>query len=159
MIAFRCDVERSVYSGRLQRRAGETGPVAIDVELQRIDGLKLRVEDGDDAPLPISAVRASLPLMRLALAAPAGDYALLLGNPDDEAPSYELEQVRRAVFSARGRDAQLGPLERNPEYSARARLSTGTGPQQLLLWVALILVVGVLSVVTLRTARGAPAEK
>lgn len=159
LIAAYSGVEQSAYSGRLQRRAGESRPVAIDVDLQRIEGLKLRIEDGDDAPLPIESVQGRFPSVRLAVAAPAGDYTLLLGNPDDEAPSYELERVRAAVFSARGREARFGPLESNPELSARARLATGTGPQQALLWAALILVVGVLSAMTLRAVRQEPADE
>jgi hypothetical protein len=58
----------------------------------------------------------------------------------------------------RSNDAQAGPLEENPQFSAGARLATGSGPQQVLLWVALVLVVGVLAVVTLKMVRQQPAE-
>jgi hypothetical protein len=69
-----------------------------------------------------------------------------------------LAQVRETVLAVRSNEARLGALEANPQFSASARLVTGGGPQQVLLWVALIVVVGALSVVTLRMVRQQPVE-
>jgi hypothetical protein len=150
--------EFSLARGRISRRAGDPRPVRIGVEGQRVDSLTLSIQDGDDAPLELSRVEARFPTSEIYVAAPAGEYSLLVGNPEDRAPAYELQQVRATVLAARSNDAQRGALEPNPQFSASARLVTGGGPQQVLLWVALIVVVGALSVLTLRMVRQQPVE-
>jgi hypothetical protein len=159
LTAKREDAEFPLARGRLSRRAGDPRPVTIAVEARRVDSLKLKIHDGDDAPLELSRVEARFPTPEVYVAAPAGEYALLVGNPEDQPPAYELAQVRGMVLAVRSNEAQLGPLEANPQFSASARLVTGGGPQQVLLWVALIVVVGALSVVTLRMVRQQPAEQ
>jgi hypothetical protein len=158
LAAKREDAEFSLARGRLSRRAGDPRPVRIAVDARRIDSLKLRIHDGDDAPLALGRVEARFPTPEIYVAAPAGDYTLLMGNPDDQPPAYELAQVRETVLALRSNDAVLGPFEANPQFSASARLVTGGGPQQVFLWVALVVVVGALSVVTLRMVRQQPAE-
>lgn len=159
LVAGRDDREFTLFQGRLRRRAGDSGPINIPADGQRIDSLKVRIHDGNDAPLVLSRVEARFPTAQLYVAAPAGEYTLLLGNTEDQPPSYEIARVSASVLAVRSNDAQAGPLESNPEFSSSARLATGTGPQQVLLWVALILVVGVLAVVTLKMARQQPAEQ
>jgi hypothetical protein len=159
LIASRDETEFSLFRGRLRRRAGDGRPVVIALDARRIDSLKLRIYDGNDAPLELSRVEARFPLAQVYVAAPAGEYALLLGNAEDQPPSYELSRVSAAVLAVRSNDAKAEPLEPNPAFSAGARLVTGSGPQQVLLWAALILVVGVLSVVTLKMVRQQPAAK
>jgi hypothetical protein len=159
LIARREGAEFPLAQGRMSRRAGDPRPVTIPVEARRIASLKLKVHDGDDAPLALSRVEARFPTPELYVAAPAGEYRLLIGNPDDSPPAYELAQIRETVLAVRSSEAQLGPLEANPEFSASARLARGGGPQQVLLWAALILVVAALSVVTLRVVRQQPAAE
>ena len=167
LTARREDAEFPLARGRMSRRAGDPRPVTIPVEARRIDSLKLRIQDGDDAPLELSRVEARFPTPEMYVAAPVGEYTLLVGNPEDQPPAYELAQVRATVLAVRSSEAQLGALEANPQFSASARLVTGGGPQQVLLWVALIVVVGALSVVTLRMVRqqspepapGSPGEE
>jgi hypothetical protein len=159
LLAERGDAEFSLARGRMSRRAGDPRPVNIPVEARRVDALKLKIRDGDDAPLELSRVEARFPAPQIYVAAPAGEYTLLIGNPEDQPPAYELARVRGTVLAVRSNEAQLGPLEANPQFSSGARLVTGGGPQQVLLWVALIAVVGALSVVTLRMVRQQPAEE
>jgi len=159
LTARREETEFPLARGRLSRRAGDPRPVTIVVEARRVDSLKLKIHDGDDAPLELSRVEARFPTPEIYVAAPTGEYTLLVGNPEDQPPAYELAQVRETVLAVRSSEAQIGPLEVNPEFSASARLVTGGGPQQVLLWVALIVVVGALSVVTLRMVRQHPADE
>jgi hypothetical protein len=133
--------------------------VRIGVDARRIESLTLKIHDGDDAPLALSRVEGRFPVPEIYVAAPAGEYTLLIGNPEDQPPAYELAQVRETVLAVRSNEAVLGRLEANPQFSASARLASGGGPQQVLLWVALIVVVGALSVVTLRMVRQQPAEQ
>lgn len=138
--------------GRLVRPIGDPRPATIDVTPSRAEALRLVVEDGDDAPLEFSAVRARVPLPALYLAAPEGRYSLLLGAPDEDAPRYELERVREVVLAVRAVPIEAGPLEENTELSLQARLQGRGFRQNVLLWSALILAVIVLAWLTLRMA-------
>ncbi|MEW6487597.1 MAG: hypothetical protein AB1578_06745 [Thermodesulfobacteriota bacterium] len=98
---------------------------------------------------------ARFPSPELFVAAPAGAYALLLGNPDADPPKYELGRTRDLVLALDSALAFPGPVAANPEYRARARLGAGGGPQRALLWLALAVAVAVLAFLTLRVAREA----
>ena len=139
--------------GRLVRRAGDPRPVTFAVAPIRLESLELIVEDGDDAPLAFSRGVAAMPLPEVYFAAPAGEYALLLGDPEAGPPRYELARVRDVVLAVAAGDAQAGALADNPAFSRRARLATTPGAQQVLLWAALGLAVVVLAALTLRLTR------
>lgn len=145
--------ERTLARGRLARRIGDPRPVEIAFEARRLDALELRVEDGDDAPLPLGGVTARLSVADLYLAVPAGRYELLLGRPEDRPPRYELARVRDVVLAVASSEADAGTLEENPDYRARFRLATAAGRQRLLLWLVLAAAVVVLALLTLRMAR------
>jgi hypothetical protein len=144
----------AVYSGRLARPVGDPRPVAIEIPGGvRADSLELSVEDGDDAPLVLRSVRARAPVAEVFLAAPAGDYFLLLGAPKEPAPQYDLARVRDVVLAVNAADAVAGDLAPNPDYSTGARLRGSKGLQSIALWSALIGAVVVLLVLTLRLVR------
>lgn len=148
------DEERTIATGRLRRPIDDPRPVTVDVGTARLKSLELIVEDGDDAPLALRAVEARVRVPKLYLTAPEGEYDLLLGSPDERRPKYELERVRDVVLAVQAAPAGTGDLLDNPDFRLRSRLG-GTGTmQRVLLWVALILAVVVLAVLTLRMARG-----
>jgi len=143
----------TLATGRLQRPAGDPRPVSVDLKTVRVTSLELTVEDGDDAPLVFRSVEARVPVPELFLAAPEGEYALLIGAPDEKAPRYELERVRDVVLAVDAADVDAAALEDNPDFSLSARLhGQGTG-QRVLLWVVLIGAVVILGLLTLRLAR------
>src|SRR5262249_57226885 len=131
----------------------------------RVASLELVVEDGDDAPLALRTARARLVLPEVFLAAPAGVYALLLGDPRATAPRYELARVRDVVLAARSTPVSAEPLTPNPSYSMRASLAGGTLAAlvpQAVLWTVLVAAVVILTLLTLRVARsagGAPPDE
>jgi hypothetical protein len=150
--------ETTLARGRLVQRIGRPRPVTIDFPPARIASLELVVEDGDDAPLALQAARARLVLPEIFLAAPAGVYALLIGDPHATAPRYELARVRDVVLAARSTPVSAEPLAPNPGYSMRARLAGGTLAAlvpQAVLWTVLVAAVVILTLVTLRVARSA----
>jgi hypothetical protein len=157
--------ETTLARGRLVQRVGRPRPVTIDFPPARVASLELVVEDGDDAPLALRAARARLVLPEIFLAAPAGVYALLLGNPRTTAPRYELARVRDVVLAARSTPVSAEPLAPNPSYSMRARLAGGALAglvPQAVLWTVLVAAVVILTLVTLRVARsagGAPPDE
>ena len=148
--------ESTLAAGRLVQRIGRPRPVSIDFAPARVVALELVVQDGDDAPLRFHAARARLVLPELFLAAPAGDYFLLVGDPKASAPSYELARVRDVVLAVGSAPVEAQASGPNPDYSARARLITerrGDLVPQVLLWSVLVAAVVVLTALTLRLAR------
>jgi hypothetical protein len=149
------DTEVPLAAGRLARRG--RGPVIVPLLPQLVERIELRIEDGNDAPLSFRGARLSAREQDLYLAAPAGSYALLVGNEQATAPSYELERVRDVVLAVGTGVAEPAALVANPTYSLRARLTTREGLEQtvpvVVLWVVLVGAVVVLTAVTLRLAR------
>lgn len=146
--------ERAAARGRLRKDARNPRPVSISFDAGRVSALELRIEDGDDAPLTLGPVSADLPLADLFLVAAEGDYHLLVGHPDDEAPRYELERVRDVVLAVKASPLASGPLEINPRFSARSRLTPGsTLLQKGIVWAVLLAAVAILGGLTLRVAR------
>ncbi len=115
--------------------------------------LELAVEDGNEAPLTLRAVRARAPLPQLYLTAPAGTYQLLVGNADDAPPRYELARVRDLVLTVASSPVAPGPLDRNPDHSIRPRLLTRNAVELTFFWAVLVLAVITLGAITLRLAR------
>jgi hypothetical protein len=145
--------ERRIAQGRLVRRADDPRPTVVSVEPLRVIGLELEIEDGNDAPLDISRIEARSMASDLYAAVAAGTYSLLLGDPEAEAPVYELERVRRKILAVPAGEAVMGELEANPDFSAASRISRAGGLHHVLLWSALGLAVIVLIGLTLRAAR------
>ncbi len=147
----------ALTAGRLVLRAEHPRPVALGFPAVRVTALELTVEDGDEAPLAFRAAYGRAIEAELFLAAPAGDYVLLVGEPDVAAPRYELERIRNVILAVNSGSATTGDLAPNPDYSMSARLAAGGGGtlQRVLLWGVLIAAVVVLALVTLRVARSA----
>lgn len=139
--------------GRLVLPPRDPRPVEIVFPAARVEALTLAVEDGSDAPLEISRAEGWFAVPELYFAAPAGDYHLLVGNPEAEAPRYELARVRDVVLAVPGGEATAGELAGNPAYRAGARWLTAPGLQRTLLWGSLLLAVTGLAFLTLRLAR------
>ncbi len=150
--------QTTLATGRLVRHHGDPRPVTITVQKQRLQELQLVIEDGDDAPLVLEHIEARVPQPDLYLAAPAGSYTLLLGDPGTITPRYELERVRSTVLGVPAHPVSSGELEPNPELSAASRLASGRGKQQVLLWAVLGLAVLALAGLTLRVARQEKVE-
>jgi hypothetical protein len=78
---------------------------------------------------------------------------VLVGHPEAEAPSYELERVRDVVLAVRSAPAEAGALEPNAAFSRSARMASGEGWQRVVLWGAILLLVAFLTMLTLRLAK------
>ena len=153
VIAVVGDSESTVAQGRMARRVGDPRPVRIPLRAYRVEELKLVVEDGDDAPLEFQRVEGRFPIPAIYFAAPEGSYSLLLGNPEAEAPRYEIARIRNVVLAVESVDVTAEQVAQNPSYSAGARLVTESGIQQTLLWIVLLIAVVFLGLLTLRLVR------
>jgi hypothetical protein len=113
------------------------------------------IDNGDDAPLEITDVRLEMAERKLCFDAAAGaSYAVFLGDPALSAPRYDYATL--FVPEADAAQATLDPEQANPEYEGRPDARPFTERHPALLWVALVLVVLLLGVVAVRTAKEAP---
>ncbi|MBI5504458.1 MAG: hypothetical protein HY899_06630 [Deltaproteobacteria bacterium] len=149
--------EHRLADGRLRREASAGESVRVAFGDTRVTELALVVENGDEAPLSLSAVRALAPLSELYVAAPPGEYGLLAGDPDADAPQYEIAGLRSTVLGVSAVDATTEPGGPNPAFSRGAaaahRIAGGRVLPRLALWIVLVLAVVVLTLLTLRLVR------
>jgi hypothetical protein len=79
--------------------AGPTGPT-VDIE----------IDDGDNAPLTLGTAKIELVRWRVDFVFDKGDSLWVLsGNPEAQAPSYDLALLASSVLQAPARPAKLGP--------------------------------------------------
>jgi hypothetical protein len=147
------DTERVLASGRLVRQVGDSRPATVASPPTRVTGLRLEVVDGDDAPLVFGRVEVQTRVPDLYMAAEKGDFDLLLGFPEAEAPVYELERVRSMILAVPAAEVAASDLEPNPDYDSSRRLFGSSSTQKLALWIALSIAVVVLVTLTYRAAR------
>jgi hypothetical protein len=134
----------------------ELGVAAIlGANLQRAAKVDVAIENGDDTPLPIAAVRLEMRQRKLCFDVPAVrgvGLALYYGDATLHAPVYDYDRL--FVPARKPLAAVLGPERVSPEYRpwpAEARPFTERHPE--VLWVALIAAICALGVVALRAGR------
>ncbi len=127
--------ERAIGEGTIYRVALDGSPARAQLELP-LDctpltrELLVHIHNGDSPPLAIAGVQAKRRPMDLRFMAPAaGNYTLLLDNPQATAPHYDL-----ALFAGEMRDAHAmpvtpGELEPMPGYRPRESLSAASLPE------------------------------
>jgi Protein of unknown function (DUF3999) len=152
----------TVFYGNLLRIHRVEGGQRIDEERLNVDAPSadfdgsskwvVTVENGDDAPIQINAVRLEMLERTLCFDASAGaHYALYYGDPLLKAPEYDYA----TLFVAQPHPAEVraGAEEPNPGYEPRPDARPFTEKHPALLWAALIGVVLLLGVIALRTAK------
>jgi hypothetical protein len=130
-------------------------PATLGSNLQSSAIAEVAVENGDDSPLPLAAVRLEMRERKLCFDAPtAQPLALFYGDPALTAPQYDYARL----FSIAGslHTAQLGPQQMNPAYRPRPDSRPITERHPDLLWIALLFVICSLAVVALRSSKRLP---
>jgi hypothetical protein len=137
-------------------RTEELGvPAILGANLQRAAKVEVAIENGDDQPLPIAAVRLEMRQRKICFEAPragGASLALFYGDSRLDAPVYDY--ARLFVASRAALAAELGPEGLNAKYrapAAEARPFAVRHPE--VLWIALIAVICALGVVALRSAK------
>ncbi len=152
--------EHAIDSLRVHRALGAgTDSVVLSLENAQVSKLTLEVTDGGDAPLVLTGARLRVPTSALLIAAAPGSYRLLIGDPEAEAPTYELRSLASLLAQLDGADAKAGPLGQNPAFSRAARLGGSGARDRLLVWLVLVLSVLLLGGLTLRLARASSSEE
>ncbi len=110
----------------------------------------ITIENHDDAPIQMTSVRLEMLERSLCFDAAAGDaYTLFYGDPALASPVYDYAGL--FVLAQNPVAAQLGAETNNPAYQHRPDERPFTEKHPTLLWIALILVIGLLGAVALRS--------
>jgi hypothetical protein len=110
------------------------------------------IENGDDAPIQITAIRLEMTEHDLCFDAAAGDpYTLYYGDSALATPQYDYATL--FVPAANATAAQLGAETANPDYRPRPDVRPFTEKHPALLWIALVLVMVLLGAVAVRSVK------
>jgi hypothetical protein len=132
-------------------------PAILGANLQRAAKVEVAIENGEDQPVPIAAVRLEMRQREVcfdaaAAAAAKGELALYYGDPKLEGPAYDYEQMFRV--SEKAGVAQLGPEMLNPAYRApKQAAQTFAELHPDMLWIALLAAICTLGMVAVKTSR------
>lgn len=132
---------------------GEDRPATLSFDVDRPVGqeLVLTIDNGDDPPLPIDSVLASVQSWELVAHLPAGGARLVYGDPDRPSPDYDLGLLRSELVARAGAVATLGPRESLEPAPA-------TAVEKGLVFTGLAALVGGLSLLILGLVRAVPDE-
>jgi hypothetical protein len=148
-----------VASGEVSRirmlRAGQSvvsENLAVDLPDIHEEHLTISVQNGDDVPLPVQAVRPQS-IQRRIYFDPAGKTSLKLYYGDEQllAPSYDYAKFFQEDPVAV--EANLGPGAANSAYTGRPDTRPWSEQHKAVLWVAMLLAVAVLAGLAIRGFR------
>lgn len=130
-------------------------PATIGSNLQSAATVEVVIENGDDAPLPITRVRLEMRERNLCFNAPsATPLTLYYGDPALDVPVYDFARIFSAT--AHTEQARLGEEQMNPAYHPRPDSRPITERYPDLLWLALLAVICSLGFVAIRAAKTLP---
>lgn len=146
---------RLTQGGREIRQQQLSVPATLGSNLQSPAEVEVAVNNGDDQPLPITAVRLEMRERKLCFNASSLDpVTLFYGDSTLAAPQYDYART----FSANGtvHAAQVGVEQQNPVYRPRPDTRAATERHPELVWVVFLAVICVLAVIALRSTRHLP---
>lgn len=127
-------------------------PATLGANMQGPANVKVTIDNGDDAPLPVSAVRLEMRQRKLCFNAPTTQaITLFYGDAALAAPQYDYP--RFFVAAAHTGAAQLGREQLNPTYRSRPDTRPLTERYPDILWIALLAVICILAIVAMRSSR------
>jgi uncharacterized protein DUF3999 len=139
-------------AGREIRQEQLNVPAILGSNMQSAATVEVAVENGDDTPLPITAIRLEMRQRKICFdAVSAQALTLFYGDPALTAPQYDyarLFSVSDAVHAA-----QLGSEQLNPAYRDRPDSRPLTDRHPHLLWIVLLAVVCILAIVAIRSSK------
>ncbi len=143
---------RLTQAGREVHQQQLSVPAILGANLQGPASVEVAIDNGDDAPLPITAVRLEMRQRKLCFSAPTGEpVTLFYGDDGLSTPQYDYGRLFSAT--AHTNAAELGPERLNPSYRSRPDTRALTERYPDILWIALLAVICILAVIALRSAR------
>ena len=139
-------------AGREIRQEQLSVPATIGSNMQSAATVEVAVDNGDDQPLPVSAIRLEMRQRNICFDASTGRPILLFyGDTALATPQYDYARLFSPSDTVR--IAQLGPEQKNPAYRDRPDTRPFTERHPHLLWIALLGVICVLAIVAIRSSR------
>jgi hypothetical protein len=127
-------------------------PATLGSNMQSAATVEVAIDNGNDTPLPIAAIRLEMRQRKICFDAPnAQPMTLFYGDPALTAPQYD---YARLFFPSREvHTAQLSPEQLNPAYRDRPDQRPLTERRPHLLWIVLLAVICILTVVAIRSSK------
>jgi Protein of unknown function (DUF3999) len=139
-------------AGREIRQEQLSVPATLGSNMQSAATVEVAVNNGDDAPLPIAAIRLEMRQRKICFDAPtAQPLTLFYGDAALTAPQYDY--TRLFSPSAEFHAANLGSEQFNPAYRDRPDARPLTDRHPHLLWIALLIVICILAIVAIRSSK------
>jgi Protein of unknown function (DUF3999) len=139
-------------AGREIRQQQLSVPATLGSNMQSSAIVSVMVDNGDDHPLPITAVRLETRQREICFEAPSTQpLTLFYGDPALTAPVYDYDRL--FTQSAAFHTAQLGPEQFNPAYHSRPDTRPITERNPHLLWIVLLAVICILAIIAIRSSR------
>ncbi len=146
---------RLAQGGQQIRQQQLSIPATIGSNLQSAATVEVVIENGDDTPLPVTAVRLEMRERNLCFNAPsAAPLTLYYGDPALDVPVYDF--ARLYSTTAHTERARLGEEQLNPDFHPRPDNRPITERYPDLLWLALLAVICSLGFVAIRAAKTLP---
>jgi hypothetical protein len=147
---------RLTETGREIRQQQLSVPATIGSNLQGAADVEVVIDNGDDAPLPVTSVRLEMRQRKLCFdAASAPEPVLFYGDPALPAPQYDYGRVSTQMDQAT-HQAMLGPAELNPTYRPREDTRPLTERHPDTIWIVLLGVISLLALVAFRSTKVLP---
>jgi Protein of unknown function (DUF3999) len=143
---------RLTQSGQEIRQQQLSVSATLGSNMQSPATVEVAIENGNDIPIPLTAIRLEMRQRKICFDAPAAQpLTLFYGDPALMAPQYDYERL----FSLSGvtHAAQLGPEQLNPTYRDRPDSRPLIDRHPHLLWIALLVVICILAIVAIRSSR------
>ena len=142
-------------SGREIRQQQLSIPATLGSNLQSPATVEVAIQNGDDSPLPITAVQLEMRERKLCFDAPsAGPFTLFYGDSTLTAPRYDYARLFSPATPIH--TAQLGPELPNSAYHPRPDTRPFTEQYPDLLWIVLLVVICALGVVAIHSSKRLP---
>ena len=151
----------ALAGGTVHRFSSPQGQAESQGLTLRLEGgrryVLVRIHNGDNAPLTFTGLTARRLQTYLAFQpAGVGSCRLYVGNPAADGPQYDLAHFIDRLRAQGVTKAALGPVGPNPLFAVETKPVPWSERYRSLLWVALLAVLGVLTVLVIRQARRIP---
>jgi hypothetical protein len=139
-------------AGREIRHQQLSVPAILGSNMQSAARVEVAVDNGDDTPLPITAVRLEMRQREICFdVSNVQPLTLFYGDAALTAPQYDY--ARLFTPSDAVHTAQLGPEQLNHTYRERPDARPFTDRHPHLLWIVLLVVVCVLAIIAIRSSK------
>jgi hypothetical protein len=139
-------------AGREIRQEQLSVPATLGSNMQSAATVEVVVDNGDDTPLPIAAVRLEMRQRKICFdVSGMQPLTLFYGDPALTAPQYDYSRLFTPSDAMQA--AQLGPEQLNPGYRERPDARPFTDRHPHLLWIVLLVVMCILAIVAIRSSK------